>query len=144
MRIVIDTNVFVAAIIGNSENIRAVLDSCRTGQVTLVLSKPLLTELGRVLHKPKIQALHHMNDAEISRYLKDLATFADLVPGTTLVEVSTDPTDNLLFSCALEGQADYIVSGDTHHVLSVGSFQGIYTLSPTDYVRQVWESKKAA
>ncbi len=144
MRIVIDTNVFIAAIIGNSENIRAVVDSCRTGQVTLVLSKPLLTELGRVLHKPKIQALHRMSDAEISRYLKDLSAFAELVPGTTLVEVSTDPTDNLLFSCALEGQADFIVSGDTHHVLPVGSYRGVRTISPRNFVEKFQKLKKAA
>src|SRR5258706_1589520 len=143
MRIVIDTNVLISAVIGTSPQIKAVLDVCRTGQTTLVISKPLLTELGRVLHKPKLQAIHRMSDVEISRYIKTLSSFAELVPGKTLVEVTTDATDNLLFSCALEGKADYIVSGDKKHVLPVDEYRGIHTISPHDFIEQVVGAEKA-
>lgn len=35
-----------------------------------------------------------------------------------------DPTDNVFLECALDGKADYIISGD-HHLLNLNSFQGI-------------------
>ncbi|MHB8625523.1 MAG: putative toxin-antitoxin system toxin component, PIN family [Aggregatilineales bacterium] len=141
MKIVIDTNVLISAVIRRNPTIRAVLDACRTGEVVLVLSKPLLRELGRVLHKPNLQKLHRMTDAEISEYITALSTFAEIVPGTTKLEVSKDPLDNIFFACAVEAQADYIVSGDVHHILSVPSFQGVKTISPTDFVEKILHAR---
>jgi predicted nucleic acid-binding protein len=41
--------------------------------------------------------------------------------------IQADPTDNKYLACALEGEADYIVSGD-RHLLDVGLYQGIKIL----------------
>ncbi len=144
MKIVVDTNVLIAAILTHSPTITAVLAACRNGQVTLVVSKPLLQEIGRVLHRPKLRALHQMSDVQISHYIADLATFAEVVPGTTFVDVSPDPKDNMFFACAVEAGATYIVSGDTHHVLSIRAYQGIRTLSPADFVETVLNMREHA
>ena len=137
MKIVIDTNVFIFAVTGKSPIIRALLDACRTGEVKLVLSKPLLRELGRVLHKPKVKNRHRMNDAQISEYIKYLADLAEVVPGTAFIDVSNDPKDQMFFACAVEAHADYIVSADEKHILSIPSFQGVKTIHPIDFVETV-------
>jgi predicted nucleic acid-binding protein len=52
---------------------------------------------------------------------------------TTVGLIKDDPTDNMFLACALDGQADYVVSGD-HHLLSLGSLQGIGIVSPRDFL----------
>jgi uncharacterized protein len=118
MKVVIDTNVLIASMIGQSPTLRRILEGCYQHEIQLVLSKALLWEIGRVLHKPKLVRLHRMRDAQISMYLQSLAAIAEFVPGSTAITVSPDEADNALFICAVEAHADYIISGDKHHVLA--------------------------
>ena len=76
--------------------------------------------------------------------MNELREAAVLVAGTTDVQVSRDPDDDKLFACAIEAEADFIVSMDKKDVLSVGEYQGIQTIHPTDFVRDILEEKKAA
>lgn len=144
MKIVIDTNVFIAAVLSPSGSAKRVLDVCLSGEVDFALSAPIVAEIGRVLHKPKISKMHRWTDGEISQFIRDLSDVAEYVPGTTAVEASPDPKDNMIFACALEANADYIVSGDAHHVLSVGAFQGIVTLRPPEFLALLPKLKQAA
>lgn len=41
--------------------------------------------------------------------------------------------DTTFLECALDGEADTIISGD-HHPLAIGSFRGIETLRPRDFL----------
>jgi predicted nucleic acid-binding protein len=52
--------------------------------------------------------------------------------------------DDKLFACAVEADADYIVSGDKKDVLSVGVYSGIKTVSPSDFVNHVLPLKEVA
>jgi putative PIN family toxin of toxin-antitoxin system len=123
---------------------RQLIDACYQRTVQLILSDGLVGEIGRVLHKPKLVNLHRMSDLQISRYLKTLSGIAEFVQGKTPVEVSIDPLDNILFSTALEGKAEYLISGDEKHVLSIKEFQGVHTIRPRDFVEEVLKRKKAA
>ena len=49
MRAVLDTNVFVSAVIGPRSRVGPVLDQFRSGAFTLIYSAPLLAELRDVL-----------------------------------------------------------------------------------------------
>lgn len=60
-----------------------------------------------------------------------------IVAGTTPVNVCQDPEDNALFSCAVEAKANYIVSGDEKHVLPIGSYKGVKTVSPREFVEEI-------
>ncbi len=84
-----------------------------------------------------------MNQSEIDTYIELLKSSAVIVAGTTPIDVSPDPDDNKLFSCAIEASAEYIVSTDKKDVLSVGEFQGIETIHPTDFVRKVLKKRRA-
>lgn len=45
-----------------------------------------------------------------------------------------DPEDNRVLECALEAEADYIVSGD-HHLLSLEEFRGIKIVRAADLLK---------
>lgn len=111
IRAVIDTNIFVSALIFS----RGTLSRCRQlwqdGKFTPLVSKPTVTELIRVLAYPKFKL------TSIDR--EDL--LADYLPFCETVEMQSelpqiipcrDPSDEPFLHLALFGQADYLVTGD--------------------------------
>ena len=66
-----------------------------------------------MLEYPRIARLHHWSRATIREFVAELAYLGIMTPGEiTLNVVRTDPADNRYLECALEGAADYVVSGD--------------------------------
>jgi predicted nucleic acid-binding protein len=59
---------------------------------------------------------------------------AVLTPGELAVEaVADDPADDLVLACAVEGNADFIISGD-HHLLDLENYQGIKIVNPARFL----------
>jgi predicted nucleic acid-binding protein len=54
-------------------------------------------------------------------------------PSLELSVVHADPTDNRVLEAAVEGQADYIVTGDGD-LLELGAFEGTRIVTPRDFV----------
>jgi len=50
--------------------------------------------------------------------------------------VTADPTDNKYLVCAVEGKADFIVSGD-HHLKDLNVFQGIRIADPATFLQML-------
>lgn len=53
--------------------------------------------------------------------------------------IQADPTDYKYLACALEGEADYIVSGD-RHLLDVGQYQGIKIMNAKAFLN-MWQKQ---
>jgi predicted nucleic acid-binding protein len=66
-----------------------------------------------------------------------LRTVAITTPGLlNLPPLAADPDDTKYLVCAVEGRADFIVSGD-HHLTDLGIYRGIRILSPEDFIKMV-------
>ena len=79
--------------------------------------------------------------AELPRrvFLADLAALAIPTPGELVLRViADDPDDDHYLSCAIEGEADYIVSGD-RHLLEIQEYQGIRILTPRAFLTLLGE-----
>jgi putative PIN family toxin of toxin-antitoxin system len=130
-RIVLDSNVIVSGL-GWSGPPARILDATLDGSLVLVTSPPLLAELRRVLAYPKL-----------ARLIKGPQQLVDLVEAASIVviplrvlDVVSDESDNRVLEAAVEGAADYIVSGDDH-LLTLGTFQRIPVLAPGEFVASV-------
>lgn len=135
MKLVLDTNVIVSLVLRKAPPILTLMESCRRGEATLVLSKSLIQELGRVLHKPAVHRIHRYTDAQVSLFLRHLTTFAMMVPGDAPVEGLSDPKDMIVVATALEGRADLIVTGDRKHLLPLKVISGISIVTPAEAVK---------
>lgn len=125
MRIVLDTNQHISAIIRPNGNPAQIVKLWRIGLIELAISPTMLEEFEIVVHRPRIQHRHNLSDTDIAEYLEMLRAFAILVPGIIAVDaVPDDPDDNIIVACAIEAEADVIISGD-QHLLSLGSYQEI-------------------
>jgi putative PIN family toxin of toxin-antitoxin system len=115
-RVALDTNVIVSGI-GWGGAPAAILDAVSDGQLVLVTSAPLIAELNRVLKYPKLAKV-----IDGAAQLADLvAAIGVVVAPTRTLAVVRDETDNRVLEAAIEGAADYIVSGDDD-LLDLGSF----------------------
>lgn len=133
MRAVVDTNVIVSAVLIRRGNERRILDAWRGGAFDLVTSPPLLEELGRVLSYPKIRSARWMTDAEIVELLEIVAAESVMVEGGLDIKASRDPNDDMLLAAAIEGHADYVVSGD-RDLLTLKAYRSIPIVRPSAFL----------
>ena len=134
MRVVLDTNQHISAIIRPNGHPAQIVKLWRIGLIELAISPFILEEFEAVVHRPRIQQKHNLSDADIAEYLEVLRTFAVLVPGTIIVNaVPDDPDDDIIIGCAIDSEADVIISGD-QHLLSLTSYQGIPIIKAVDFL----------
>src|SRR5438445_862460 len=116
---------------------RFYLDAWRIQRFALLVSSPILEEVARVLEYPRIARLHHWSRATIREFVAELAYLGIMTPGEiTLNVVRTDPADNRYLECALEGAADYVVSGD-QDLLDLHEHSGIRIVSPRVFLETI-------
>lgn len=128
MRLVLDTNVMVSAILGDGAP-RRVLSRCLRHEALLLQSPATLQELVEVIRRPKFR----LTENEVHRVLAAVASVAEVVDTTTTIRaVLDDPDDDRFLELAIDGRADYIISGD-RHLLDLKAFRGIPIVRAADF-----------
>jgi uncharacterized protein len=134
MRVVLDANVFVSALISGKGTPARLLALWQEEEFELIVSPAILQELERVLHYPKLQQRYHLPEKDIQSFLRLLKNQAiEVNPTDELVVIQQDPTDNRYLECALAGEASVVVSGD-QHLLELGQYQETQILTPAGFL----------
>lgn len=110
MRAVIDTNLWISALLNPSGRPSRILDAFRDGRFVSVTSDALLEELEDVLFRPRM-VKYGITSAESTLLLRFLRENSLLVPVEGTVRVCRDPEDDVLIETAMRGHA-ILVSGD--------------------------------
>jgi putative PIN family toxin of toxin-antitoxin system len=131
-RLVVDTNVFVSAIILPLSVPRRAVDQALDRSV-LLFSEATMSELTDVLFRQKLDS--YVSREESQLFLRRLASAAEFVPVIQLVRECRDPRDDKFLEVALNGRADVIVTGDAD-LLEMHPWREIEILTPTDYLRR--------
>jgi len=131
LRIVLDANVFVSALINPRGKPAQILNYVFENKIRLFTSPSIIEELQRVLSYPKLVKRHGLGKEELKKFVFDLLSIMSLVEGKKTIKVIVeDPADNNYLSCAVDAKADFIVSGDTH-LLNLREYQGTQIVTPT-------------
>ena len=133
IRLVLDTNILISTALPGSR-LRELVEAWQKGRCRLLISPEIFDEYLRVFAYPKFG----LSMEEIRRILEhDVWPYAEQIKVTTRVTVITaDPSDNKFLACAVDGRADYIVSGD-HHLLDVRQFQQIPIISARQFLTRL-------
>ena len=132
MRIVLDTNVLVSAVISRDGPPGRLLAAARRGHFVLVTSTYQIGELRAVLGRDSLKP--YILPAEADDLLYNLDSFAVVVDRLPAVDLSPDPKDNPILATGVAGQADLVVSGDKSHLLILGHVEGIPIVAPREAV----------
>ncbi len=133
MKVVFDTNVVASASFWKGPPL-ACLAAWAQGKCQAFVSPPLLVEYAETF--AELRGDYPQRPAV--DWTAALAGAAELVFPTHSARGATpDPDDEMVLECALAAEADFIVSGDRKHLLSLGSFQGIRIASPAEFLRHL-------
>ncbi|MGA2183175.1 MAG: putative toxin-antitoxin system toxin component, PIN family [Bryobacteraceae bacterium] len=135
MRVVLDTNILVSALLVQTGYPAAIYRSWHEGHFTLLTSPEQLDELRATLHKPALAA--RIKPHKAGRLVNALKEFAVIIGPLPRLARSPDPTDDFLLSLSETGQAHYLVTGDkvgllalTRHkvtrIVSARNFAGLF------------------
>jgi uncharacterized protein len=133
MRAVLDTNVFISAVISSGAPYR-IYAAWLDGTFELVISPVLMAELQEILARPHISELLRWPPAHLDEFLSAFYHRGVWVDPTTMINrLTADPDDNRVLEAAVEGQADYIVTGD-RHILDLETHGGIEIVTPRRFL----------
>ncbi len=130
MRVVVDTNVLVSAVILPASRVGGVILQLRQHKFTPLYSAETLEELARTLARPRIRTKYYVTDADVRTVLELILLQGEAVDPVERVAVCRDPKDDIFLSVAVAGRADLIVTGD-NDLLRLHSFRGIPIVTPT-------------
>jgi len=122
VRLVIDTNVLISALLSGTSLPAHLIVLWREGRFDLLTSVAQLEELMRVTRYPKIR--ERLSPALAGRLINELRDLATVVQNLPAITVSPDPDDNLLLAAAQAGSSDFLITGDKRDLLSLRTFEG--------------------
>lgn len=132
MKAVLDTGIFISALISSEGVPYKAVDLWIDKRFDLITSKYQTEELRRVSRYPQVapKVVPYMVGAIVNR-LRKYATVLDELPE---VDYSPDPKDNPILATAIAGEVQYIVSGDKRDMLDLEKVAGIPILTARDFV----------
>jgi len=135
IKVVLDTNVIISGIITDHGTTYQILQNWENGRFEVVSSELILQEIQRVLCYPHIKNRKNLTEKRIESILNTLRDYAIITPARSEISVILeDPKDDMFIIAAIEGDAEYIVSGD-HHLLDIESFMGVRIIPPSVFLQ---------
>jgi hypothetical protein len=126
-RVVLDTNILISALLFRGLPGRLV-PMWQEREIVLLVSPEILKEYIKVLSYPKFG----LDEEEIKAILREeVLPFVEPVrPGTRIEIIKEDPSDDKFLSLAVDGNAEFLVSGD-RHLLGIKKYRkiGIVTIA---------------
>ncbi len=133
MRLVIDTNVLVSALLSGTSLPAHLIELWREGGFDLLTSAEQLDELLRVTRYPKIRP--RVAPALAGRLINELRAVATVITNNLpTVAICADPYDDYLLAMAHAGAADYLVTGDKRDLLALRLYKSTNIVTVRDFL----------
>lgn len=130
MRVVFDSNVLLAALLFPEGRAEAAVANILGGVDDLVISRPIIQEILSVL-----ASKFSRDKEELSRVAGVIGDMGRIVELSRRLSVLRDEPDNRILECAVEGNAEAIVTGDKA-MLAIGEYEGIRLMMLADYLKK--------
>jgi len=131
IRVVLDTNVLISALLFKGELTRMV-GLWQSGKMIPIISKETFNELRAVLEYPKFS----LSRAEIKSLIEhEILPFFEVVNVSKHVKgACRDPGDDKFISCAISANADCIVTGDKD-LSDLKKYQSVRIIHASDFIK---------
>ena len=131
-RAVLDANIYVSAAISPDGPAGLIIERFTRGEFEVVVSPATVDEIHRVLEYRKVKkAVRTGMDPE--DWFSGLVLLADLVENRVLPRTCDDAHDDKVLAAAIEGRADYVVTGDGPF-LALSEVQGVRIVTPRAFL----------
>jgi putative PIN family toxin of toxin-antitoxin system len=133
MRVVLDTNSLIVSI-GRKSKFRPIFDALLSGQITLVISNDVLSEY--------IEILEQRTNIIVAENIGNLLIRSPDVDKVEIyfkwAAIYADADDNKFVDCALNGNAQFIITDDRHfNILKDVEFSDVEILRTQEFAQLV-------
>eukprot|EP01037_Dinobryon_pediforme_P010878 gene10878-10959_t len=141
VRLVIDTNILISALLASQSLPASLIGLLREGRFNLLTSSEQLDELRCVTRYPKIR--ERLAPAIAGRLMNEIRDLAIVRTDLPIVTASPDPNDNFLLAIASSGSADFLVTGDKRDLLALKLFEGTKIITVRDFLDRSSPNERA-
>jgi uncharacterized protein len=131
MRVVLDTNILVSALLVQLGHPAAIYRAWQERHFTLLTCAEQLDELKATLRKPAVAA--RIKPYKAGRLVNALKELAETIGPLPHVKRSPDPTGDFLLALSEAGKAGYLVTGDKSGLLALTLHQATRIVSARDF-----------
>lgn len=140
IRAVLDTNLLISYLLTNGDTISRVIAHWKQAHFVYLQSSQTVDELIDVVNRPRLRRYMKTTPQSLIDLIE---TDAEYTEGALVLSgACRDPKDDKFIACAVEGNADYIVSGD-NDLLDLGVYRNIQIVRVWDFL-QILEAGKYA
>lgn len=138
MRLVLDTNVLVAALRSDRGASRRLLLSALDGRIETLVSVPLMVEYEAVLTRPEHLDASGLSAEEVNEVLDAFARVCVPVRLRFLWRPRLkDPADEMVLETAVNGAAEGLITFNERHLAAAAREFGIQVMAPCDAWKEV-------
>ena len=135
MRVVLDTNILLSALIRRDRVPAQILEAWLDDRFVLLVHELLLEELRTVTRRPRIRAL--IRPSEAGRLINQIRANAETVTDLPRTRRSEDPADDFLLALSKAASADFLVTGDKAGLLTLGRHNGTMIVTARAFVEML-------
>lgn len=133
MRLILDTNLWISFLISSRYD---QLDKLLIAdKYKLLFSGKLLSEFVDVAQRPKLQK--YILSKDLDDLLGTIDSVAEFIDVSSNVDICRDPKDDFLLNLAIDGKADYLLTGDKD-LLVLGSIEETKITTISDFFESVY------
>jgi len=133
MKVVLDTNSFIVCI-GRKSKYRLIFDAFLSGKIQLLLTNEIVNEYVEILEE-RTNSIVADNIANLLLRSPDVSKIQVYFKWNMIKD---DADDNKFVDCALNGQADYLVTDDKHfNILKQVGFPPINIVKTKDFLQLI-------
>jgi len=138
VKLVLDTDVVVAAMRSPSGASAAILRGARHGGATLLVSVALALEYEAVCQKAEHRSAAGLSSREVDAFVTAVIGLAEPVVAHFLWRPQLhDPSDEMVLEAAINGHADALVTFNVRDFGTIPSQFGIDVLLPREAIRRI-------
>lgn len=132
MKVVVDTNVLVSAILSPLGIPAHILDFILSRRITLLVTALILAEYNEVLHRKEFS----FNEKTIKNLFRIIQLNAEQVLAIKVSRKIPDPDDQIFLDCAMTGSAHFLITGNKKHFPSHLCYP-IKVVSPAEFLTKI-------
>ncbi|HOK53335.1 MAG TPA: putative toxin-antitoxin system toxin component, PIN family [Armatimonadota bacterium] len=134
IKVVLDTNLFVAAYWNRRSASSKIIDACLKGNLQAYYTRQIEKELWLIMRNIRAKE-------EFTAKVTNFIGRAELVENVTRLEALTeDPDDQKFLECAVTIGADYLITSDDH-LLRLRSVEGTEIIKPGNFWRDRYANR---
>ena len=123
MRVVLDTNILVSALITKGTPPDQLYQAWLRNELELVTSAAQIDEVTDVLARPRLR--RYVDSDEAAQMVAVIHQHATVLSEVPVTRRSPDPKDDPILAAAIAGDVDMVVSGDKSDMLALRDVEGI-------------------